>query len=101
MFHQPTRNATKKNKTAGAPSIGKQQAHIDSRSETSEGVHPEKRSKLGQTSGDRVHPYHGRMLRTIGNQAILHMLSRPAPALQPKLIVNRPGDQYEQEADRV
>jgi hypothetical protein len=36
-----------------------------------------------------------------GNQAILRMLSRTAPALQPKLTVSRPGDAFEQEADRV
>jgi hypothetical protein len=39
--------------------------------------------------------------RTIGNHAVLRMLSRPTPAIQTKLTVNRPGDQYEQEADRV
>ena len=37
----------------------------------------------------------------IGNQAILRLLSQRAPALQTKLTVNQPGDQYEQEADRV
>jgi uncharacterized protein DUF4157 len=39
--------------------------------------------------------------RTIGNQAVLRMLSRPGPVVQPKLTINQPGDQYEQEADRV
>jgi hypothetical protein len=39
--------------------------------------------------------------RTVGNQAVLRMLSRPTPAIQTKLTVNQPGDQYEQEADRV
>src|ERR1700685_400834 len=39
--------------------------------------------------------------RTLGNQAVLRMLSRGAPAIQTKLTVNQPGDQYEQEADRV
>ena len=39
--------------------------------------------------------------RTVGNQAVLRLLSRPAPAIQPKLTVNQPGDRYEQEADRV
>jgi hypothetical protein len=101
MFHQPTRNAIKKNKAAGASRLGKQQAHIDSRSETSDGVHPGKRSNFGQTSGDRVHPDHTPMQQTIGNQAILRMLSRSGPALQPKLTINQAGDQYEQEADRV
>ena len=39
--------------------------------------------------------------RTHGNQAVLRTLVRPAPAIQPKLTVNQPGDVYEQEADRV
>jgi hypothetical protein len=39
--------------------------------------------------------------RNIGNQAVLRMLSRSAPTIQTKLTVNQPGDQYEQEADRV
>lgn len=39
--------------------------------------------------------------RSIGNQAVLRMLSPSAPALQTKLTVNQPGDRFEQEADRV
>jgi hypothetical protein len=39
--------------------------------------------------------------KTIGNQAVLRMLSHSGPAIQAKLTVNRPGDQYEQEADHV
>jgi hypothetical protein len=39
--------------------------------------------------------------QTIGNQAVLRMLSRAEPAVQTKLTVNQPGDQYEQEADLV
>jgi DNA segregation ATPase FtsK/SpoIIIE-like protein len=39
--------------------------------------------------------------KAIGNQAVLRMLSRSAPAIQTKLTVNQPGDKYEQEADRV
>ena len=39
--------------------------------------------------------------RTLGNQAVLHLLSHRAPALQTKLTINQPGDQYEQEADHV
>jgi hypothetical protein len=36
-----------------------------------------------------------------GNQAVLRMLSPQASMIQAKLTVNQPGDQYEQEADRV
>jgi hypothetical protein len=42
-----------------------------------------------------------RLQRTYGNQAVLRMLERSQPAIQPKLVVNEPGDAYEQEADRV
>lgn len=38
---------------------------------------------------------------TIGNQAVLRMLSPAPPAIQKKLTINQPGDQFEQEADRV
>ena len=45
--------------------------------------------------------------RTIGNQAMLRVLRTAvptppsAPAIQTKLAINQPGDEYEQEADRV
>jgi Domain of unknown function (DUF4157) len=39
--------------------------------------------------------------RVYGNQAVLRMLERSQPAIQPKLVVNEPGDACEQEADRV
>jgi hypothetical protein len=42
-----------------------------------------------------------RLQRAYGNQAVLRMLERSRPAIQPKLVVNEPGDAYEQEADRV
>ena len=42
-------------------------------------------------------PFH----RNIGNQAVLRSLSAARPRIQTKLTVNQPGDQYEQEADRV
>jgi hypothetical protein len=39
--------------------------------------------------------------RTIGNQAVLRMLRHSPLKVQPKLAVNQPGDEFEQEADRV
>jgi Domain of unknown function (DUF4157) len=39
--------------------------------------------------------------QTISNQTALRMLSYQHPVIQAKLSVNRPGDRYEQEADRV
>lgn len=38
---------------------------------------------------------------TVGNQAVLRMMSGPRQVMQTKLTVNEPGDRYEQEADRV
>src|SRR5689334_791139 len=38
---------------------------------------------------------------TYGNQAILRTLDHSRPTIQRKLSVNKPGDIYEQEADRV
>jgi hypothetical protein len=45
-----------------------------------------------------------RMQQTLGNRAVEELLSRsssPRPLIQAKLAVNAPGDEYEQEADRV
>lgn len=42
-----------------------------------------------------------RLHSSYGNQAVLRMLSHSTPTIQTKLTVNQPGDQYEQEADRV
>jgi hypothetical protein len=54
------------------------------------------------SGGPRGPAHHLQMLqRTIGNQAALSMLSRAAPAILPEFVVNKAGDQYEQEADRV
>lgn len=36
-----------------------------------------------------------------GNQVVLRMLSHCPPAIQKKLKINEPGDQHEQEADRL
>ena len=42
-----------------------------------------------------------RLHSTYGNQAMLRMLSQAAPTVQTKLAVNKPGDEFEQEADQV
>ena len=39
--------------------------------------------------------------RAFGNQAVLRSLSPRRPTIQTKLTINTPGNQYEQEADRV
>ncbi len=38
---------------------------------------------------------------SIGNQALLRMMNNPAPVPQTQLAMNRPGDVFEQEANRV
>lgn len=59
-------------------------------------------SRAASLSGALGFTHHLQTLqKTIGNQAVLRMLSRSRPSIQPKLVVNQPGDQYEQEADRV
>ena len=67
-------------------------ALVESESE----IHP---LRAGNGRND-THPM-GRLHRSIGNQAVLRTLSRTTPAIQTKLTVNQPGDQYEEEADRV
>ena len=54
-----------------------------------------------QTSPTTIRQHFTRLQQTVGNQAVLRILSRSGPTLQTKLAVNRPGDQFEQEADRV
>jgi outer membrane protein OmpA-like peptidoglycan-associated protein len=53
------------------------------------------------SGADRLPQRFAAAQRNVGNQAVLRMLSRSKPVLQPKLVVNQPGDQYEQEADSV
>ena len=52
-------------------------------------------------SGAAPHHQVMRLHSRYGNQAVLRILSHSTPAIQAKLAVNQPGDQYEQEADRV
>jgi hypothetical protein len=72
-----------------------------------------------RTAAPELPAYHVKILtlqRTIGNRAVCNLINResaasgprpepghfrPTPFLQTKLTVNRPGDRYEQEADRV
>jgi len=55
----------------------------------------------GGPGGARLRQHFTGLHKTIGNQAVLRMLSHSAPTIQPKLTINQPGDQYEQEADHV
>jgi len=67
-------------------------------------ANPPTREQDWQSAFDGSHalgmqPAH--LQRAYGNQAVLRMLALSRPAIQPKLVVNEPGDAYEQEADRV
>jgi hypothetical protein len=53
-----------------------------------------------KSSLDHVQRAHLNLQRTLGNQAIVQMSPFRA-AIQTKLTINQPGDEYEQEADRV
>lgn len=75
-------------------------------------LHPRFAAKAGlrldgvPASGDSrnlgsVRNHFSGLQRSIGNQAALRLLSHPSPTVQTKLQINEPGDQYEQEADRV
>ena len=71
---------------------------------------PDRRRQTGgrrtarSNESDQQHPIL-RLQRSTGNQAVLRMLEGsqdPAgPRLQTKLSINEPGDQYEQEAERI
>jgi Domain of unknown function (DUF4157) len=57
------------------------------------------RSSLAKTGpSHREHPFL-HLQRTIGNQAVLRMLQHHA--IQAKLAIDKPGDEQEQEADRI
>ncbi len=62
---------------------------------SAEGRRNESREKLGPS------PHPLAVKTAIGNQAMLRIHARRAPALQAKLQINQPGDVFEQEADRV
>src|SRR5690349_24739920 len=104
MFHAPTAEA-------------KSQKHVRSNQPT-----PEPARELspfvpgmvspawsGAAAGGRPpHDNHGGMRRQLaslhsmyGNQAILRTFAHAPAVIQTKLTVNKPGDEFEQEADRV
>lgn len=66
------------------------------------GANHDYRPGSGPSSGtDRLRQQFAGLQKNIGNQAVLRMLSHSTPVIQTKLTVNQPGDEYEQEADRV
>ena len=55
----------------------------------------------GLSGADQLRQHVAGLQRTVGNQAVLRMLSRSSPTIQTKLTINEAGDKYEQEADLV
>ncbi len=104
MFHPPTGEnkqqsdpARNQRTTDGSPNLSRH-APVVSRlalpGASSSGGFPSPPLKSPQQQVARLHSMYG-------NQAVLRMLSPSAPTIQTKLTVNRPGDPFEQEADRV
>jgi hypothetical protein len=94
MLHSPTTESKERSPaTRSAPTFEPQQ-----------GLHPHTGMSTLRASGPgagQFRPHLASLQSTIGNQAVLRMVSRSAPMLQAKLTVNQPRDQYEREADRV
>ena len=126
MLQAPTTETKERRKTSQTAAEQEPQLELYPRSRVVEGVNasgmPAFRSP---TRATRLRQQFAGLQRTIGNQAVLRMLNhsgrrngQPVAArsfcadsglshaalparVQPKLTVNQPGDQYEQEADRV
>src|SRR5215471_14236892 len=88
MFHAPSSETKQRSDSSRTPT----QPRADF------SVHAPPVPAYGLTHGQ---PQLARLHSTYGNQAVLRMLSQSAPAIQAKLAVNKPGDEFEQEADRV
>jgi hypothetical protein len=85
MFHAPTNEGIQQNDNSRTQSM---------RADFSVHTPPTYKLMGNQQELARLHS-------TYGNQAILHTLSRPAPSIQAKLTINKPGDAFEQEADHM
>jgi len=57
------------------------------------------RPTFDESRAPGMQPAH--LQRAYGNQAVLRMMKLSRPSVQPKLVINEPGDAYEQEADRI
>jgi Domain of unknown function (DUF4157) len=100
MLHAPTSET----KPQSHPSPSQAIAGPDSsaRAPVTAGYAPRQAvSSLPAASPMRSQQQLARLHSTYGNQAVLRMLSQSAPVIQTKLAVNKAGDEFEQEADRV
>jgi hypothetical protein len=103
MFHAPIIEAKPPN------NVSRNQVMPQPRRELSPFVSAAGPAWLGAASGPTPLRLHSggprqelaRLHSVYGNQAVLRTLSGAPSGFQAKLAVNQPGDQYEQEADRV
>jgi hypothetical protein len=97
MFHPPVSDSKQKADSAKTNSpLQRQDAYG-----TFDGVHARGMPPIAGAKPAARKQNMARLQRAYGNQAVLRMLALSRPAIQPKLVVNQPGDAYEQEADRV
>ncbi len=96
MLHAPTNNRKTKAETSSKTmknlSQGKQPTHLPGGMQSRQSHPIQQRDNLAA------------LQNTYGNQAVLGMLRRSqkvASPIQTKLTVSQPGDEYEQEADRI
>lgn len=73
------------------------QMQMQARNQATEAAPTSHRPAKRETQGDS----HANLQATIGNQATARLLRAGGPVLQAKLKIGRPGDVFEQEADRV
>lgn len=102
MFHAPT-TESKKSDPARAQAIPEREKELSPPVSATAGPALAGSSSAGASPWANNDPRQSLFYlhHAYGNQAILRMLSRAPSVIQTKLTVSQPGDQYEQEADRV
>lgn len=102
MFHAPTTESKQQNDSTRSQSATERTRELSPRvpaamGPASAGAAAGAAAPAGGQGGQPLAHLHS----AYGNQAVLRMLSCAPTSIQTKLTVNQPGDQYEQEADRV
>lgn len=103
MFHAPTTESKQQNNSTRSQSPPERTRELSPRVSVTMGPASAGASAgaAAPGTGSGVGQPLAHLHSAYGNQAVLRMLSRAPASLQTKLTVNQPGDQYEQEADRV
>jgi hypothetical protein len=100
MFHAPTTESKQQNDSTRSQSMPERTRELSPRVPATMG--PVLSSASAPPPANHGMPKAlARLHSAYGNQAVLRMVSPQASMIQIKLTVNQPGDQYEQEADRV